>query len=200
MALKVQQPQAGDVSQRLDLVGAADPALAQPAFDVVEVRAQVDVRTVVPVGAVGLQTFVHGAPLVADAAVDELADEVGVPVVAGVLLDHVVVDPAQRARLAAPDTGVVERRGRPRRGDRLRIPPATRPDRLPSRRRRAAPSRCPRSSRSYQMYGVSGSRVAARDGTSCARPRPCAARVRAATASTSGSVAVCGRRRRGLRT
>jgi len=31
-----------------------------------------------------------------------------VPVVAGVLLDHVHVDPAQRARGAVPDAGVVE--------------------------------------------------------------------------------------------
>src|SRR5690606_22528180 len=45
----------------------------------------------------------------ADLAVDHLADQVGVAVVAGVLLDHVRVDPAQGALLAAAvQAGVVE--------------------------------------------------------------------------------------------
>ena len=47
--------------------------------------------------------------LIADRPVDELANEVGVAVVARVLLDHVDVDPAQRARLAVADADVVER-------------------------------------------------------------------------------------------
>src|SRR4051812_14473590 len=40
--------------------------------------------------------------LPADRPVDQLADEVGMPVVPGVLLDHVHVDPAQRDLLAVP--------------------------------------------------------------------------------------------------
>jgi len=36
-----------------------------------------------------------------DRAIDELSDEVGVTVVAGVLLDHVGIDPSQRAPVGA---------------------------------------------------------------------------------------------------
>ena len=43
-----------------------------------------------------------------DGAVDHLPDEVGVAVVAGVLLDHVGVNPAQGHRFAAPEPGVRE--------------------------------------------------------------------------------------------
>ncbi len=43
-----------------------------------------------------------------DGAVHQLADQVGVSVVAGVLLDHVVVDPPEGARLPLPRPGVVE--------------------------------------------------------------------------------------------
>ena len=50
--------------------------------------------------------------LPAHTSVDELTDEVGVAVVAGILLDHVNVDPAQRARLAARLSGVIKLAGR----------------------------------------------------------------------------------------
>src|SRR5262249_58638291 len=46
---------------------------------------------------------------IAGKPVDRLADQVGVAVVAGVLLDHVEVDPAQRDLLALPvDEGLVQ--------------------------------------------------------------------------------------------
>jgi hypothetical protein len=44
----------------------------------------------------------------AGGAVDALAEQVGVAVVAGVLLDHVEVDPAQRAGLTADEKRVVQ--------------------------------------------------------------------------------------------
>src|SRR5579872_7555404 len=65
------------------------------------------------------------ALLAAHRPVDELADEVGVPVVPGVLLDHVGVDPPQRA-VDAPsrEADVVERPagGRLPAGFALRLP------------------------------------------------------------------------------
>jgi hypothetical protein len=45
----------------------------------------------------------------ANGAVDHLADEVGMAVVARVLLDHVDIDPAQRDLSPTPEPGVVER-------------------------------------------------------------------------------------------
>ena len=44
----------------------------------------------------------------ADGAVDEFANDVGVTVVACVFLNHVRIDPTQRAWVAATHTGVVE--------------------------------------------------------------------------------------------
>ena len=86
---------------------------------------------------------------VADAAVDHLPDEVGVAVVAGVLLDHVDHDPAQDSR-ARPGGCRSRRATRPpprwRGPDRTR--PATSRDRLSSRRRPPARSRRPGASSS----------------------------------------------------
>ena len=47
----------------------------------------------------------------ADSSVDELTDKVSMPVVAGVLLDHVGVDPPQGAGLAVPQPGVIQAAG-----------------------------------------------------------------------------------------
>src|SRR5579872_1165876 len=61
--------------------------------------------------------------LAADLAVDDLADEVGVAVVPGVLLDHVEVDPAERegvARRPGPDLVQTAAGGRP--ATRLALP------------------------------------------------------------------------------
>src|SRR5439155_21632027 len=47
-------------------------------------------------------------PLPAHLAVDQFSDEVGVAVVAGVLLDHVVVDPPEGDRFTSSHARVVE--------------------------------------------------------------------------------------------
>ena len=52
-----------------------------------------------------------GAGSPADTAVPQFTDQIGMPVVACVLLDHVDIDPPQRARLPVPQTGVVQRMG-----------------------------------------------------------------------------------------
>ncbi len=121
------------------------------------------------------------------------------PVVARVLLDHVGVDPAQRARLAAPDAGVVEPRPRRPPGGRRRTPPATPPGRRPRPRGRGAPARCRRRP-GRTRCAARRARAPAPGRTSCARPRPCAAPDRGARASTWPPDGACAARRRGPRT
>ena len=116
------------------------------------------------------------------------------PLWPGVLLDHVHVDPAQRARLAAADAGVVEvvrGRGGATRVE-LGVPRGqiVLPHRVVERNQLAVVDR-------GVVPDRRGGRARARAcaGTSCVRPRPCAAPARAATASTSRPVVVCDRRR-----
>ena len=121
------------------------------------------------------------SPSITDTAVDHLADEVGVAVVAGVLLDHVVVDPAQRAGLPTPDPRVVQPSW-PAAAVRLASHSACQPpDRSPSRRRRAARARCRRQP-GRTRWGRRPGPPAAPAGTSSARPRPCAGPGRATRA------------------
>ena len=109
------------------------------------------------------------------------------PVVAGVFLDHVQVDPAQREGLVV--AGMHELGGQTR----TPWPPLWTP-RLPDRTSPSRPGRRPcRRGRNHRPGRRRSSRASARPArrtgarTSCARPRPGAARARAATATTTRS-------------
>ena len=126
---------------------------------------------------------------VAGGAVDAFAEEVGVAVVAGVLLDHVDEHPAQRHVLARALVvpAVVEGCERPLDGARvLALAP---PDGERRRRHRRVVD-VVEVAVGVVVVVVAGRRVLAapaRAGTSSARPRPCAAPARAATCSTAAT-------------
>ena len=120
--------------------------------------------------------------LPANRPVGELADQVGVPVVAGVLLDHVDVDPLQGAGFTYPgEAGVAETAGRGRLPARLAMPPGQ----LPTRRRPGDPLAV-FDGGVYQMYGAPGSRCRTRlnqerSTSAMRRTRPCRESLEVAT-------------------
>ena len=119
---------------------------------------------------------------VADGAVDALADQVGVPVVPGVLLDHVQIDPAQADVALAGAPGRTSRPGEwP--STAARASPTSWPERrdvgLRACRRRRRRSRHRAARRCSR--GRRRARGRSRAGTRSARPPPCAGPGRAGT-------------------
>ena len=100
--------------------------------------------------------------LPANRPVGELADQVGLPVVAGVLLDHVDVDPLQGAGFTYPgEAGVAETAGSGRHPARLALGLPCRQVSFPLGAVQGTISLSSMAG-SYQMYGAPGSRCRTR--------------------------------------